>query len=72
MKNKIIQIIPAPADLRAICKNEDGNTAGMQRVAALALVEDAGGFRYVTGLCAGEDMSPVEEIDGFMGFSFGG
>lgn len=70
MKNNIIQIIPAPADLRAIYENEDGKTASMGRVAALALVEEADGFRYVTGLCAGDDICAVEEIDNFMGFSF--
>lgn len=67
MNDKIIQIIPAPADLLAVYKTETSCTG---RIAALALMESADGFRYVTGLCAGDDIVPVEEIDNFMRFMF--
>lgn len=70
MNDKIIQIIPAPADLLAVYENDDKETSCTGRLAALALMESADGFRYATGLCAGDGIVPVEEIDNFMCFMF--
>lgn len=71
-KQKILQIIPAPADMLAMFRDDDTGTAYPSRVVCLALMEDADGYRCVTAMTADADgvIDDAGEASNFCGFCF--
>ena len=67
---KIIQIIPAPADM--FVEYDDEGTMAYSRVVCLALMEDDSGIRYVTAMDAGEGDPDIDFVcSNRTGFVFG-
>lgn len=69
---KIVQIIPAPADMWAWYKEEITDYVFPNKVVCLALVEDAMGHRAVRLMAIGLEDPAADFVDGpgFVGFSF--
>ena len=61
---KIVQIIPAPADMWV--KNEDNGDVFYTRVACLALVEEPDGYRYISAA----DITPADGCIELIGRSY--
>lgn len=65
--DKIIQVIPAPADMWARFKADGNNGGGACRVVCLALVEDGSGCRDVRPMIADGD-GVIEFVDAYSNF----
>lgn len=73
MSDKILQIIPAPADMRAIFKDGETGLIRADRVACLALMEGQDGCTSVEAVV--QDVSgflePAIRFECFMGLRYG-
>ena len=73
MSDKILQIIPAPVDMRAIFKDGEAGLIRADCVACLALMEGQDGNTSVEAMV--QDISgflePAIRFEGFTGFRYG-
>ena len=72
MNEKLLQIIPAPADMWATFKDGDGETK-RERVACLALVEDKDKHRRIAVIVRFDpvDFYIVSDSDPIVGIEYG-
>ena len=72
MNEKILQIIPAPADMWATYEDENGE-AKRDRVACLALIESEDGFRDIYPMVQIDPgcFDPVTDVSNFVGIEYG-
>ena len=73
MNEKILQIIPAPADMWATYEDEQTGKISRDRVACLALIGSEDGFRDIYPMVQIDPgcFDPVTDVSNFVGIEYG-